>query len=92
MYSIKMNKSKTKLSNFVNGVSQEKFFFLLYFVFIGVIVFILTPFLVNNHKRAVAKNEFKKSQESLPLYFTPGIPVRTRRLSLDKDEFYITNV
>lgn len=88
MYSIRKTNSKTKLSNFVNGVSQENFIFLLSFLFIGVVVLLITPFLVDNHKRAVARNEWRKTQESIPLSFTSGIPTNTRRLSLDKSEYY----
>uniref|UniRef100_A0A6C0IXZ8 Uncharacterized protein n=1 Tax=viral metagenome TaxID=1070528 RepID=A0A6C0IXZ8_9ZZZZ len=90
MYSIRKTNSKIKLSNFVNGVSQENFIFLVSFLFIGASVFLITPFLVNNHKRAVARNEWRKTQESIPLGFTSGIPSNTRRLSLDSNEYYQT--
>ena len=82
--------SKNKLSNFVNGVSQEYFIFLLYFLFIGVSVFVITPLLVSNHTRALTRNEWKKTQKSMPLSFTTGVPIHTRRLSLDNNEFYKT--
>ena len=90
MYSIRKTNSKTKLSNFVNGVSQENFIFLLSFLFIGVSVFMITPFLVDNHKRAVARNEWIKTQKSIPLSFTTGMPINTRRISLDNKEYYVT--
>lgn len=90
MYSIKKTNSKTKLSNFVNGVSQDNFIFLLSFIFVGVLVFVTTPFLVENHKRALSRNEWRKEQKKSPLSFTPGIPVNTRRLSLDSDKYYQT--
>lgn len=83
MYMIRKTNSKNKLSNFVNGVSQENFIFLLSFLFIGVSVFVMTPFLVENHGRAVARNEWKNTQKSIPLSFTTGMPVNTRRLSFD---------
>ena len=90
MYSIRKTNSKTKLSNFVNGVSEENFIFLLFFLFIGVVVFLITPFLVDNHKQAVARNEWRKTQESIPLSFRSGIPTNTRSLSLDNSEYYQT--
>jgi len=74
----------------VNGVSQENFIFLLSFLFIGVAVFLITPFLVDNHKQAVARNEWRKTQESIPLSFRSGIPTNTRSLSLDNSEYYQT--
>jgi hypothetical protein len=83
MYNIRRATSKSKLSNFVNGVSQENFLFLLYFLFTGVFVFVVTPFFVENHKRAVARNEWRKTQKSLPLSFTTGMPINTRRISQD---------
>ena len=64
MYSIIQTNSKTKLSNFVNGVSQENFIFLLYFILIGVVVFSLTPFLVEHHEQALARDEFRKTQKN----------------------------
>lgn len=90
MYSIRKSNSKAKLSDFVNGVSQENFIIFLYFLFIGVAVFLITPFLVDNHKRAVSHNEWRKTQESIPLSFRSGIPTNTRRISLDKSEYYHT--
>jgi hypothetical protein len=90
MYSIRKTNSKNKLSNLVNGVSQENFIFLVSFLFIGVSVFLITPFLINNHKRAVARNEWTKTQKSIPLSFTSGEPINTRRISLDNNEYYKT--
>lgn len=91
MYSIiRKANSKNKLSNFVNGVSQENFIFLLSFLFIGVSIFVMTPFLIDNHKRAVARNEWTKTQKSIPLSFTSGRPINTRRISLDNNEYYRT--
>lgn len=54
MYSIRRTNSKNKLSNFVNGVSQEKFIVFLSFLFIGVSVFVMTPPLIKNHNRTKA--------------------------------------
>lgn len=82
--------SKNKLSNFVNGVSQENFIFLLSFLFIGASVFVVTPYLVENHERAVAYNEFRKTQKSIPLSVATGMPINTRRVSLDSNEYYQT--
>lgn len=91
MYSIRQTNSKTKLSNFVNGVSQENFIFLLYFILIGVVVFSLTPFLVEHHEQALARDEFRKTQKKVPVSFTSGMPINTRRISLDNADYYQTN-
>ena len=87
MYNLRKTYSKTKLSNFVNGVSQENFIFLLSFLFIGVVVFSLTPTLVENHRQALARDEFRKTQTYVPISFTSGMPMNTRRLSLDSDYY-----
>ena len=90
MYSIRGANSKAKLSNLVNGVSQENFVFLLSFLFIGVVVFSLTPVLVENHRQALSRDEFRKAQTYAPISFTAGMPVNTRRISLDNSEYYQT--
>ena len=90
MYSIRKTISKNKLSNFVDGVSQENFTILLAFIFIGIIVFVTTPFMVENHAREVASNEQRKTQKSAPLSFTTGMPINIRRMSLDSNQYYQT--
>ena len=90
MYSIKKTNSKTKLSNFVNGVSEENFIFLIGFLFTGVLIFIMTPLLVKSHEQALARDEWRKTQKSVPLSLMSGMPINTRRLSLDGDEYYQT--
>ncbi len=90
MYNIRKTNSKTKLSNFVNGVSQENFIFLLAFIFVGMSVFVMIPFMVEHHKLALSRNEWRKKQKIAPLSFTSNMPVNTRRLSLDSDKYYQT--
>jgi len=87
MYSIRKTNSKTKLSNYVNGVSQEKFILLISFLFIGISVFITTPFLANYHKQAVARDK-SRQQKSLPMAYTTSMPIHTRRVSLDSNGYY----
>ena len=88
MYSIdiKRSNSKTKLSNFVNGVSEETFTLLLAFILIGVLILLTLPQLIDNHRRAVAYNEWNKKNAVQPFAFTAGMPVNTRRLSLDSPQ------
>ena len=91
MYNVDLKRTskKNKLSNFVNGVSQENIILLLSFIGIGILIFTIIPFLVSNHKRTVYRNEWRKTQKIQQIDITPGIPVNTRRLSYDSPEFYL---
>lgn len=75
MYSATLIRSiqKDRLSNFVDGVSHENIMLLLAFIFTGITVFIITPYLVKNHEREVARNEWNKKQKLLS--YPPFPPV-----------------
>jgi hypothetical protein len=59
------NNNKNRLSNFVNGVSQQHFLLILSFVALGTFLILVTPFLHKNHQKLVAHNEWEKKQNML---------------------------
>lgn len=85
--SLKRTSQRQRLSNFVDGVSQEHFLTLLAFVSIGLAVVMITPRLLAHHRRSVARNEWRKHHRFEPVGLTP---IGTRRLSLDSPEPYPT--
>lgn len=71
MYTLSISKtsSKTKLSNFVNGVSEEKFILFVSLLTTGILVYMFIPFMVQNHSAAVARDEWRKKQKTNTLYW-----------------------
>ena len=58
--------SNKKLSNFVDGVSQESILFLIALFFVGFLVFLLTPVIQKSHQDALKREDIRKKRELLP--------------------------
>jgi len=58
--------SKTKMSDFVNGVSQDQFLFLLAFFVLGISVFLFIPMFLKSHQNALKREDLRKKRELLP--------------------------
>ena len=63
---MRSKRGNKKLSDFVDGVSQEQFLFLLAFFTLGILVFLLTPMIQKSHQDALKREDIRKKREVLP--------------------------
>lgn len=79
---MRLTRSKRKISDLVDGVSQEQFLFLLAFFSLGILVFLLTPVFQKSHQDALKREDIRKKRELLPsVQMQTGVLTGARQLS-----------
>ena len=79
---MRVTRSKMKLSDLVDGVSQEQFLFLLAFFSLGILVFLLTPMIQKSHQDALKREDLRKRRKLLPsVQMQTGVLTGARHLS-----------